>query len=459
MPISDISVGRIARSLFAWQNRAAEVRAMWEKLMKPITQYRGLPRPVYVLFFSRMVNALGMFVGPMMTLILTVKIGFSSSLSGTLITVATLGSGLGLAVGGKLADRFGRKRTMLLFQGLAALLYLACGFLTPADSAQTLQNGIPIVALLMASPFIGAMSQPAAEAMTMDLTEPKNRKESFSLIYMGFNLGFAVGPTLAGLLFLHDLRWVFAGDALTTLISLALIAVYVPDTKPQTTDSDSMEGRELEKAVTGSAWKVLRERPILPLFALIYALYQFCYSQWGFLLPLQMNNLFVADGARNHGLLGSLNGIIVIALTPVLLHWMKKMRPLYAISLGGALFTLSFFLFGWFDVFRLFPPFLFGMFVFTVAEIVVTVLMPVFIADQTPSSHRGRISAAVSLIAGAGWSLGFAVMGFVNDAVGIRASWNIVSAVMALAVVAMLLLRRLEGSREKEKDEAGAAPP
>jgi hypothetical protein len=50
-------------------------------------------------------------------------------------------------------------------------------------------------------------------------------------------------------------------------------------------------------------------------------------------------------------------------------------------------------------------------------------------------------------------------MGFVNDAVGIRASWNIVSAVMALAVVAMLLLRRLEGSREKEKDEAGAAPP
>jgi MFS family permease len=99
------------------------------------------------------------------------------------------------------------------------------------------------------------------------------------------------------------------------------------------------------------------------------------------------------------------------------------------------------------------------MFVFTVAEIVVTVLMPVFIADQTPSSHRGRISAAVSLIAGAGWSLGFAVMGFVNDAVGIRASWNIVSAVMALAVVAMLLLRRLEGSREKEKDEAGAAPP
>jgi MFS family permease len=446
-----MSLGRIERSLFAWQNRTAEVRAMWEKLMKPITQYRGLPRPVYVLFFSRMVNALGMFVGPMMTLILTVKIGFSSSLSGILITVATLGSGLGLAVGGKLADHFGRKRTMLLFQGLAALLYLVCGFLTPADSAQTLQNGIPIVVLLMASPLIGAISQPAAEAMTMDLTEPKNRKESFSLIYMGFNLGFAVGPTLAGLLFLHDLRWVFAGDAITTLISLVLIAVFIPDTKPQAADSVSMEGRELEKAVAGSVWKVLRERPILPVFALIYALYQFCYSQWGFLLPLQMNSLFGADGARNHGLLGSLNGIIVIALTPVLLHWMKKMRPLYAISLGGALFTLSFFLFGWFDVFRLFPPFLLGMFVFTVAEIVVTVLMPVFIADQTPSSHRGRISASISLIAGAGWSLGFAVMGFVNDAVGIRVSWNIVSAIMALAVIAMLLLRRLEGSREKEK--------
>ena len=410
---------------------------MWEKLMKPITQYRGLPGPVYVLFLARVVTALGMFVGPMMTLILTRKIGLSPAVTGTLITVATLGSGLGLAVGGRFADHYGRKRTMLLFQSLAALLFIACAFLPPAT---------PMILLLMLSPLVSSMGQPAGEAMTMDLTEPKNRKESFSLLYMGFNLGFAVGPTLAGLLFQNHLPWVFAGDGLTTLVSLALIALFIPDARTRTAGTESMEGREMEKAVTGSVWKVLRERPILPLFALVLALYQFCYSQWGFLLPLQMSSLFGADGARNQGILGSLNGLVVIALTPLLVHWMKKMRPLYAIALGGTLFAVSYFLFG---IVSLFPYFLFVMVLFTAAEVVVTVLQPVFISNQTPSSHRGRISATISMIAGFGWSLGFMVMGFVSQSIGIAGSWQVVSLVMTVAVVGMLLLRRLEVSRDR----------
>ncbi|WP_218064919.1 hypothetical protein [Vulcanibacillus modesticaldus] len=50
-----------------------------KNLFKP---YLGLPREMYVIFFARMINALGMFVFPLLTLILTIKIGLTNSQAG-----------------------------------------------------------------------------------------------------------------------------------------------------------------------------------------------------------------------------------------------------------------------------------------------------------------------------------------------------------------------------------------
>lgn len=369
---------------------------MWDKLLRPLTQYRGLPRPVYVLFFSRVVTALGMLVGPMMTLILTLKYGLSAATAGAVITVASLGAGLCSLLGGRIADRFSRKWTMILFQSLSALIFLVCAVLSPLyGSAAPDAPAYLIIGLLILAYLVGALGGPAGEALMMDITEPKNRKVAYSLSYMGFNLGFAFGASLAGFLFKDHLFWVFAGDALTTLLSLALIAAFIPDRHKRTAaEQEAADGKDrgLEKAVTGSLWSVLKARPILPLFALVFAVCQFCYSQWAFLLPLQMGQLFGVDGARNQGLLASLNGIVVIALTPLLVHWMRKMKPLDAMALGGAFFVASYFLLG---ASRIFPLFLFAIFVFTAGEVTFTILQSVFLASQTPSSHRGRITATV----------------------------------------------------------------
>ena len=38
--------------------------------------YRGLPQPIYVLFFSTVINAVGIFVYPFLTLYLTRRLGY-----------------------------------------------------------------------------------------------------------------------------------------------------------------------------------------------------------------------------------------------------------------------------------------------------------------------------------------------------------------------------------------------
>ncbi len=55
-----------------------------------ITQYSGLKREVYILFVGKLVTAMGSFVWPMLTFLLTAKLGFSDGTAAMLIATAGL---------------------------------------------------------------------------------------------------------------------------------------------------------------------------------------------------------------------------------------------------------------------------------------------------------------------------------------------------------------------------------
>ncbi|MBQ6370817.1 MAG: MFS transporter, partial [Firmicutes bacterium] len=80
--------------------------------MNSLTQYRGLPRQVYYVAFTRLIMEMGiMFVFPLMSLLLTEQLGFSTIETGYLMTTVAVISLLGSLFGGKLADQFGRRRS------------------------------------------------------------------------------------------------------------------------------------------------------------------------------------------------------------------------------------------------------------------------------------------------------------------------------------------------------------
>ena len=94
-----------------------------------ITQYSGLKREIYVLFVGQIVTAMGSFVWPMLTFLLTTKLGFSDGMATLMIATAGLLS-LPLAlVGGKLADRYPRKNIIILFDCLTVTLYVLAAML------------------------------------------------------------------------------------------------------------------------------------------------------------------------------------------------------------------------------------------------------------------------------------------------------------------------------------------
>jgi MFS family permease len=421
-------------------------------LRRFLTPYRGLPREIYVIFFSRMINAAGLFIFPLFTLILTSKIGLSASDAGiwlTLMGVVIVPANL---LGGKLTDWVGRKPMILLGQSIGGILFMVCGFLEP---------GMTQIYLILSACFFFGLSDPANLSIIADLTTKDQREAAYALSYMGFNLGFAIGPTIGGLLFNNFYAWIFWGDALTLFVSVVLVQLFIRETYrknkilseirslPQADEKMAEPGPDaMEAAVSGSVLKVLLQRPILLVFSSILLFYNFSYAQWHYLLPIQLEDLFPLKGASTFGLLASLNGLVVLICTPLLTSGLSQYPALRRVALGGLFYLIGFGTFAFAESRFLFAL---GCVIFTLGEITITISYMPYVANRTPVSHRGRMNAVLPLLMGVGYTAGPVVMSRGLLIFAPETGWLLISVLLAFAVMSMLALERYDarvGMRE-----------
>lgn len=411
-----------------------------DTIKKLLAPYKGLPREIYVIFISRIVNAMGCFVMPLLTIILTEKIGLSKEAAGLYITISGFLYVPSSAMGGKLADTIGRKKVIIIFDILAAIFYIICGLMPPT---------INMVYVLMAASACMSFAGPAHDSLIADLTTPDNRTSAYALSYMGWNIGFAVGPAIGGILYNKNmLSLLFIGDAVTALLSLALITLFIKETIGKTKEEITDKTRQLEKREEGSIFSVLLKRPILIYFALICFGYNFTYSQWGFMLPIHSVENFGKAGAEYYGLMASTNGLVVMFFTPVIVKLTEKTKIIRKMVYGGILYAIGFGMLGFVNSLTFFFV---SVFIFTLGEIVMSIATTPFIANHTPASHRGRMNAVVSMILGAGYALGPLEMGKILSYISIETGWKSLGIFMLITSGFMYLLEKYD-DRKNEKD-------
>ena len=417
------------------------------KKLKYIDIYRGLPREMYVLFVAKVITCMGAFIMPLWTLILTQKIGLSKPQTGLLTTVFAVTQAPCLLLGGQLIDTVGRKKMIFICQSAGALFYIACAFAGIGRST-------PVLIMIAADFYV--MASPALDAIIADVTHPDNRKASFSLIYLGMNLGFTVSPLLGGLLFERYLAVLFVLDAITTLISTALILIYVRE--PALRNA----GGQISETGKSSVFRVLWKEKVLLGFMLVMIFYQFCYFQWSFTLPLQMADRYRSGGARNYTYLVALNSFSVIVFTPLATVLIRRLRPLMVIAAGGLCYFAAF---AAFALVSRMPEFLAAAFVLTMGEIVITVNISTFVADHSPPTHRGRINSINSIVQGSCYAVAPLIMGNVIAATNYFTAWTLIAALMLTGALSMFALDRQdfltgrshEKIRSREADGAAEA--
>ncbi|WP_455383488.1 MDR family MFS transporter [Salinispira pacifica] len=395
-----------------------------------LTIYTTLSREVKVLFIANVVNSLGVFVLPFLTLLLTVRLGMSPTEAGSVILAASIAAVPGSFAGGKLVDHIGRKPVLVGASLMSAALFLPCAFL----------GHDRIIALfIVAAQFFWGAVPPAITALVTDITRPDERQAAFSLLYLGHNIGFAVGPLVAGMLFNSHAELLFLGDALTTTASMLLVALLVRDSRP--THDDMVRSALLnpeETPETGGILQVIFARPRLLFFVLAAALLNLVYAQIGFALPLQMNQLFGDAGPSSYGLLMTTNGLVVITLTAPVVAITRRFRPVANMTVVGILYAVGF---GMIGLSRSLAMLVVSTIVWTVGEVIGATNIDAFVANNTPASHRGRMNSITPILLRLGFSLSPLFMGFYLEHNPIGSVWLLSGGLAAVAAVVFLLMR------------------
>lgn len=400
---------------------------MLQRLGNIFSLYKGLPKDIYYLAIARFILGLGNFIIPFMVLLLTQKQGYSTSVAGSLIMVVTGTYMAGSLLGGKLSDTYGHKNIMVIGELLGALVLITCGFFA--------EHHIVAPGLLFLGYFFIGIAVPASNALVADHSNPKNRDAVMSLSYLAYNLGSGVGPVIAGYLFWNYTEWVYWGNGLAIFIGILVVAFYVK-AQPQTTDSEQ-EVSELEKSTDGGVWAILKERPRLLVFGILCTLLWFTLNQMTLTSPLYYSHVFDKDGAVLFGQLMTFASISVVIITPVLMKLTSRHCELNSLAVSGALFVIGY---GLVISYATIPMQFVAWFFLAAAEVLLLTKEGVYIANQSPASHRGRISSTLLTIRNIGLMPTYMFMGSFIENFGYPSAWILIIGASALATLSFWVL-------------------
>lgn len=390
--------------------------------------YRGLDRSIYILFVARIINRFGDFVQMLLVLILTVSVGMDEHVAGLFTSLTVLAASLGQLCGGMVADRYPRRMVMVICQLAVAVLYAVCGFL-----ARDGQAAIAFL-ILASSPFRGA-TWPVSNALIADFSEGEvDRARAFSLLYLGSNIGVAVGPMVAAFLFSKNLSLLFWGSAATLFVSACILGKFLPDKPLSIPESDNgAENRGSRTSVVG----MLFGQPALLLYIIAFTWYNFIYVQHTFALPLQMNALFGTEaGTEGYGWIMTVNAVTVLVMTGTVTRFTIRFGRATNMAAGCWFYVAGF---GLYAFSGSLPLFLAATFIWTIGEILLATNGNVFVNQHAPSTHRGRFNSVVSVLTGVGSSLGPFAGGLILRHVSYSVLWAVM--VVIAAVISMLFMR------------------
>ena len=396
----------------------------------------GLPGTFWYLWTGLLINKVGGFGIIFLSLYLVKERGLDVSGAGLVVGMYGVGGCAGVLTGGVLADRWGRRRTLIASHLGSTLFLLGLAF----------APWVPVIAVLTL--LVGSaqsMVGPPLIAAMVDVLPETDRTRAFSLEFWAINVGTTVAAPLAGLLADAGFTPLFLVEAAATFGTLMILAVKVPETLATRPDPRSGLGT------------VLTDRPWMTFVGLTMVL-GVLTSMTMTILPLAMARDHLRPSA--YGLVMGCAGLMIVAGQLFVPRMITGRRDARVLGLTNGLVAAGITLFAVCDAI---PAYLGATAVLTLGQMLGAPANATTISDLSTAPLRARYQAV--------FYLSFPLAGFVAPALGGWSlqrlgdrTWVICGMLGGLAALGHLLAepareRRRAALRERPRERAHSLDP
>ena len=330
--------------------------------------------------------------------------------------------------GGLLADRFSKRKLLILTNTGAALTSVILGLLVIAGSVQLWH----VFVLALALGVFTAIDSPIRVSFTSELVGKDDLANAVSLNSANFNIGRLVGPALSGyLIFFYGTGPSFLINT-ATYVFMVTTLLFIRDKDLHITTKPA-RGNKLAEA-----FKYVKSRPDLMLVMLTVFFTTTFGLNFQIFIALMATKEFdmKADqfGALGSILaIGSLSGALIAAR-------LEKHRTTKNILLGSTIFGVLLMLSAYLP-----NPVLFAIMlpIMGATALLTLISANTYVQSNTSNALRGRVMGIYLMIFMGGTPIGSPLIGFVASAFGIR--FTILLCGLVLLLAALLIRRKFKG--------------
>jgi MFS family permease len=344
---------------------------------------------------------------------------------------------------GVVADRFPRRRIMILSDLIRAFLYALLPFATSFPQ---------IVAIAFLVSIISAFFRPALTALIPDLVKKDQLLEANSLLFSTTNLMMIVGPALGGLMigFLGQ-GWAFRFNAVTFLASAIAVYFVVERWHGREATQEAQGAKSWIKDLASGVGYIVRQRAVAVMTI------EMMTMALGMVAITVIEVIFVTSvlgaGDEGYGLLLSVAGAGAL-LGSLVAGWVGKRISASALFCWtGVLGGLTFFLYANIRYFSVtLAIVLVQMIVFSIGQVASQVLLQ----QLVPEELRGRVFSQIITGYTVTHVLGAGLWGVLIERIGVIPVFNIAGGIATLA--GLFILANLSVLQEAEVQALAPAP-
>jgi len=281
---------------------------------------------------------------------------------------------------GIFADRYGRKKSILISFFIFAILFLLW---------YLLQNFYILILISILGGFAYTFQSGAKEALMIDTLALKNndhkRNKIFTNISMIGNVGFIFGGLLATVIAIYSIKSIWLAASLANLLLFFLFLFFIQENFKYNHFKERNKMLFFLKTAINDLKSALKNQKIF-LLIIINAIFSFIIAVYGLLYPILFKETINLPN-YSFGLLGSLSALVGILGIFLVKRIAEKKNYFQTFNILSAALLLFFLLFGFKTIF------LWSIIVFVLIEMTINSWYPIyqslfnkFILDKNRSS-------------------------------------------------------------------------